>query len=464
LDWSWPSFKGSSDLRIVMILSLWIVLLPTIFGPVLEGSLNWQSSSEFGGTVSVAAGSPTANFASWRYVTNGLSRAAVDRAAAFASLAWQNATIPNGNTCRHIVNDDQLPPGSTLHNVTMPCIVIHNISWPVLDAGMPIELQKFIQDSGNLSVSGDSPLSYIDNPGVAVLFDPTNETLPLPPVLSTPINGTFVILATPIYPDSFMFSGNMTAIVLTSKRYFFEPHLDDPFGYSHLNNNATEGKQLSAEAGGWIPDRYYTYLNVNFTVGVTTPETSTYVTSRVVDGGTNPQALDIRAGPWVKQALYLLPDVMTAVAVMNTTSLNTWDNLFNYTEMLVRYSYLGAWDMLQRTYDNDSTNLRATLLEPRLQASVSWERVMAWYTVNLLFTLTGAAVFYLQKKIDIRHLKEIDGPAKYLELQSPSDAEEGQLLLKDKASTILQDLDLDPHFQCNSTSLDVTSPDKCATA
>lgn len=263
-----------------------------------------------------------------------------------------------------------------------------------------------------------------------------------------------------------MFSGSMAAIILTSKRYFFEPHLLDPFGYSHLNNNATDGVQLSAEAGGWIPDRYYTYLNVNFTVGVTTPETSTYVTSRVVDGGTDPQAFDIQAGPWVKQALYLLPDVMTAVAVMNTTSLDTWNNLFNYTEMLIRYSYLGAWDMLQRTYDNNSTNLTATTLELRLQASVSWTRVMAWFIVNFVFTLTGAAVLYLQKNVDIPELKYIDGPTKYLKLQGSLKADNGEEedpLVNNKTSINMQEVDLDLHVQRNSASPDVNSPNRRVT-
>jgi hypothetical protein len=115
----------------------------------------------------------------------------------------------------------------------------------------------------------------------------------------------------------------------------------------------------------------------------------------------------------VKQALYMLPDVMSTVAIMNTTELNTWHNLINYTETLIRYSYLGAWDMLQRNYDENSTSLTATLLEPRLQASVSRARVLAWFFVNLLFTFSGVTVFILWQ--EDHEIADIKGPTEFLE-------------------------------------------------
>jgi hypothetical protein len=416
--WSWPKFVVPQHMKIAIVLSIWLNRPQSYFGPVLEGALNWGSSSEFGGTASVQSGSPTSNFPLWRYVaTNGLDRSAVSRAAAFVDLAWQNGTLANGNTtqgsrpCRHVVNEDQLPTGSTLHNVTMPYIIIHDISWPTLDA-IPLTIQQFINNSHLLSVSNDSPLSYVSNPGIAVLFDPTNETLSLPAVLSTlSSNATTSTISTPVYPDSFMFSGTMAAVVQILKNNYYEPYLQDPFGLGHLNNNYSTGEELSVQAEGWIPSQIHTYLVVNFTVGVATSATSTYITSRVVEADSD--GVDIQAGPWVKQALYMLPDVMSTVAIMNTTELNTWHNLINYTETLIRYSYLGAWDMLQRNYDENSTSLTATLLEPRLQASVSRARVLAWFFVNLLFTFSGVTVFILWQ--EDHEIADIKGPTEFLE-------------------------------------------------
>ena len=416
---SWPKFVTvPRHMKITMVLSIWLIRPQSYFGPVLEGALNWGSSSAFGGTVSVQSGNPTSNFALWRYVaTDGLDRSAVSKAGAFVDLAWQNGTFANNNTtqsgrpCRHVVNDDHIPVGSTLHNGTVPYIIIHDISWPILDA-MPLTIQQFINDSQILSVSGDSPLSYVNNPGVGVLFDPTNETLSLPAILSTQLsNATTSIVSTPVYPDSFMFSGTMAAVVQILKNNYYEPYLQDPFGLGHLNNNYSSGQELSVQAETWLPSQVFTYLLINFTVGVTTSATSTYVTGRVTEADSD--GVDIRAGPWVKQALYMLPDVMSTVAIMNTTELNTWHNLINYTETLIRYSYLGAWDMLQRNYDNNSTNLTATLLEPRLQASVSRGRVLAWFFVNLLFTFSGVTVFFIV--LQYRDIADIKGPADFLD-------------------------------------------------
>jgi hypothetical protein len=69
--------------------------------------------------------------------------------------------------------------------------------------------------------------------------------------------------------------------------------------------------------------------------------------------------------------------------------------------------------MLQRNYDNNSTNLTATLLEPRLQASVSRGRVLAWFFVNLLFTFSGVTVFFIV--LQYRDIADIKGPADFLD-------------------------------------------------
>ena len=98
-EWSWPKFVVPQHVKIAMVLSIWLIRPQSFFGPVLEGALNWGSSSAFGGTVSVQSGSPISNFPLWRYVaTDGLDRSAVSKAGAFVDLAWQNGTFANGNT------------------------------------------------------------------------------------------------------------------------------------------------------------------------------------------------------------------------------------------------------------------------------------------------------------------------------------------------------------------------------
>lgn len=94
------------------------------------------------------------------------------------------------------------------------------------------------------------------------------------------------------------------------------------------------------------------------------------------------------------------------VAIMNTTSLDTWGNLLNYTENLIRYSYQGSWDMLQRNFDPNSTSLAYRLL------TVFHARVYRWLFVNLLLTLSVVPLVWMTTKCD-RNIV-IDGPLSLL--------------------------------------------------
>ena len=87
---------------------------------------------------------------------------------------------------------------------------------------------------------------------------------------------------------------------------------------------------------------------------MTTAAKSIYTSNQVVGSNNIPSDHDIVEGPWVYEAMYLLPDVMSMVVIMNTTSLNSWNNLENYVSNLISYSYQGSWYMSQRSFDQNS--------------------------------------------------------------------------------------------------------------
>ena len=420
--WTWNKLRRPAPLDRLIALALLPIIPQLLSSPLLEGSVDWESSSEFGAKVFVASKSSTANFARWRWYSAGakMSDAEVKVAAGFAGVAWENATEsahqPRSKRCRHVVNDDQFRVGSALHNVTIPCIIIHNISWPT--AVMPDAIQAIFNNSAMITATGEDPFANADNPGIAVLFDPTNTTLKIPPQIGQRNTSVNPSVAEPIYPSPFLFSGKMIAIVQLIKKYPYEPRLLDPFGYLKPNNNITTGFIVDLEAGQVEGDNCYTYLEVDFTAGVAMPETSTYITSKFVESGPlDPVNSDIYAGPWVKEALYMMPDVMVTVAIMNNTSLDTWNNIANYTENLIRSSYLGAWDMLNSRFDPNNTNLTASLAEPRLQASVSKAKIAGWLVIQALFTLTFLPIMLIQWEDE--NVESITGPVDFVEQSSP---------------------------------------------
>ncbi|KAG4439472.1 hypothetical protein IFR05_005051 [Cadophora sp. M221] len=416
---AWPNIprrkvRGISGLVMIILLANF----PQMYiAPLLEGSVNWATTFEEVSESMVESANPAANFNLWGWYGSKLQdrQGAVRRAAGMANLAW-GSTNGSADTrdaqkrCRHVVNDNQLPLNSGLANVNMPCIVVHSITWPT---GSVPEIVDAVADvSKFLSITDSTPFSYVNYPGNAVLFDQTNKTLKSP--YSGNMSDDDLFRSESVYPTSFKFSGVMTAIVLLGKEYNDAPYLVDGFGYPQPNNSfstSTSGSQL-----------HFTYLEINFTVGVTTAPRSTYISSQVVESNEDPKAEDIVAGPWVNEALYLLPDVMSMVAIMNTSSLDTWGNLFNYTENLIKYSYQGSWDMLQRNFDPNTTTLVARIAEPRLQATVSFPRVYGWLFVNLLLTLSVFPLAWLTFKCDRSII--VDGPLSFL-LTDPSN------LLKD---------------------------------
>jgi hypothetical protein len=419
-----PRLKVSGISGLVMIILL--ANFPQAYiAPLLEGSVNWGAAFEEVGEVMVASGNPAADFNLWGWYGGKLQdrKAAVRRAAGMANLAWgtTNGSADSGTLrkrCRHVINDNQLPVNSRLANVTMPCIIIHSIKWPT--GPEPGIVNTVADESELLTISDTTAFSFVNYPGNAVLFDQTNTTLKLP--YSGGLDDDDLFRPDSVYPASFKFSGMMTAIVLLGKEYYDAPYFVDGFGYPQPNNNFStfsSANQLD-----------FTYLEVNFTVGITTVPSSTYISSQVVEGNADPQAEEIVAGPWVREALYLLPDVMSMVAIMNTTSLDTWGNLFNYTENLIRYSYQGSWDMLQRNFDPNTTTLVATIADPRVQATVSHVRVYCWLFVNLMLTLSVIPLLWLTTKCD-RNIV-IDGPLALL-LTDPR-----ELFIKDSRADMYQ--------------------------
>jgi hypothetical protein len=100
-----------------------------------------------------------------------------------ANLEWasRNGTGTQGAAnkwYRHVINDDQLPVNSKLDSATMPCIVVNSINWPTVPADkVTVNISDY---SGQLSMSDSILFSWVNSPGNAVLFDPSNTTLQLP--------------------------------------------------------------------------------------------------------------------------------------------------------------------------------------------------------------------------------------------------------------------------------------------
>lgn len=380
IKWPFQTPKGGRSWAIVVVL---LCMLPQSFiAPLLSGAVDWNPSFvPSGTTIAVNSTWPSADFGRWYWYNRQGDfdkKERLRQAAGYAGLAWGNdaAVAANGssltgNGCRHVVHDG-LPINSTLANAIIPCIKIHSISWTKI-SDVPPAVSTLVDQSGPISLVTESPQSYYI-PGVAVLFMPNfyhtdNQNTDTPPA-----------------PNLFSGTKNLGLNVVRPVDMLY------PFGdVTNPTGNASlsESYMVNFWGNGFIIG------NVSLTAGVTTSAVSTYVSSRVVEDQTPLDDVVFEPNPWVTEALWLLPDLMTMIAVMNSSQLPTWHNIDGYAENLIRQAYLASWDMFHASFDMQAPVYTATLSESRIQATVSFVRVFAWLAINLLVTIAGILVFLL---------------------------------------------------------------------
>ena len=337
-----------------------IVFSQSFISPLLSDAVNWNPSSiPSTETVNVSSTDLTADFGEWYwYLDQQVSRQEyLRRAAGIASLTWatmaridSNGTDGTGNGCCHIVNDDGLPSNSTLENVKVPCIKINSISWDQSSTDTSqtgIDLITSRDWSGNLSLVGDPPYYYYHD-GAAVVFDPSHYQWDTP--TSCVYNDT---LRAACVPNATLFAGIKTVGMIIDRQATGTPLCSQlntsTFGdVNHLQEHIFPDSAIGNE-------NCYLIGSINFTAGVTNSKISIYVSSRVVEDQTPIDDVVFMPDLWVQEALWLLPDLMTLVAVMNSSSIPTWNNIEAYVEMLLRYSYLTAWDMFHASLDENGT-------------------------------------------------------------------------------------------------------------
>ncbi|KAF5984402.1 hypothetical protein FCOIX_2660 [Fusarium coicis] len=304
-------------------------------------------------------------------------KTALRQAGGMASIAWGatdsayskggSISAPGGLACRHLMPTTALV-NSTLANATLPCIYIHNITWP--DDQPPDDVWEYAwSKADDLSTFGDSLFAYV-RPGVAVAF--SQETWASNSTVKTDRKK-----GTSNFAEASKWSRNMTVLLLLGRQTSGLP------GVFQANTNAYDENSLESV---YIAPRVVEYHIYTQTISASRE-------AEIVKA--------IKPSIWTKDSLWVMPDAMAQIAVMNTSMLPTWENLNNYTATLIRYAYMSNWDMFHASFeDTDTASLTLRPAEPRLQASVSFERLFSWFAITLLLPLTGVIFKFLHRSCD----------------------------------------------------------------
>ncbi|KUL81975.1 hypothetical protein ZTR_10719 [Talaromyces verruculosus] len=413
LPWMRPPFGRPRDRRSWAMAVVLLCSIPQPFvAPLLSGAVNWNPSFVAGpqtSVVSVNSTDPTASTSYWYQYTDfsyATERTEVFRQAlGYASVAWSdtttvstNGTSLRGNGCRHIVNNAGLPANSTITNIVVPCIKIRNITWAMSAAEVPSAVyDQATSGATQLSVVNDT-LALYSTAGHAVLYDVNNSWYKTYSASGSETNS---------YPSANKVSGVMSLALIIAHEYSDCQNL--------TANQFGDVRSLPQYKTYWEVGSCYMFANVTIEAGVTTSKLSKYVSPQVIEDQTLLDDVTIDLNTWSQEAVWLLPDLMTSLSLMNSTLLPTWNNLDLYVESLIRQSYLAAWDSFHSNFDTGGTISPATPQQARVQAKVSHARVYSWLAISLLETVGGISLIYLLLNPGL--LQEPDLPGKIISEQ-----------------------------------------------
>ncbi|KAF3392052.1 hypothetical protein DPV78_010277 [Talaromyces pinophilus] len=337
-----PSLRWPRGLEWAVVIILFFVFPQDYIEPLFSGSVNWNFAIQYGLPYQVGGGSPTASSSLWYwYLTQRVTRLMSTRQAeGLASISWTSTDVQTavngtggiygGISCRSVISDT-VPVNSTIENAVVPCIQIHSITWP--NETVPADIEYYTSTSnGNLSIIGDTPFFDYEHGGVTVIFDRER------PVWDTYYNiynqPAFSISAQYApFPNATIYHGSMAVVVFLLRQ---EANGCNPVaGQSFGNTNPFGPTGYINEHFGINPfpgfantqENCFVYGTVNFTAGVVRAPSSTFVSPRVVEyyppgvdvaneesvvSAINQASNTIEPSIWTREALWLMPDVMTS--------------------------------------------------------------------------------------------------------------------------------------------------------
>jgi hypothetical protein len=361
-----------------------VLFIQAFIGPILTGSISWNAAFDLSKkAVSVSSVNEAASFSGWYwYNAQGAfdKRAHLRAAAGYASLAWTDTSTVDakgnsntGNGCRSVINDVGLSRNSSLVDATLPCIKINSIHWYRNESEVKEDDWSNVEGK-DLTLIDDDPFYYYRG-GVTLVYD-NNNLRKYPDSTDKP-------------PPPNKFSGAMTVALMLARRNYEE----DPPCSKLLNTVFGDISPLPYLTLGALPtagdENCFLIGKIDFTAGVIKSSRATYIGPRIVESQTPIQDVEFQDNPWVQEALWLLPDLLTMLAVSNVSLPPTFENIDDYVNGIVRQGYLAAWDMLHHSFDEEGPSYQGYPAQDRLVANVSFQRVFAWLGVSLFMTLCG---------------------------------------------------------------------------
>ncbi|KAG9101412.1 hypothetical protein FS749_007219 [Ceratobasidium sp. UAMH 11750] len=382
-------FKGKHPFFIGII---FLGTLPAqLAGPILTGSISWVPSTRTADSVAAAAlrvstisdSSPWGGYSGYtprrRYTTL--------QAVGHVTAAWGRDSEV-GALKRVIPSAASLPVGSIITNVTLPYFSVTSLEWITnpTQTLTPNQLDTYGSVAANLSTFGS------DNPLLSIC-------------------GTFALIqdspwsARP-FPEPSIVSETRALVVYT--------HWNPTPGPCGRNNSVISNSLPAAMGYYQVNGACFAFARVAYDAGV-----GVCANCRVSSPSTaqNDSALILQEDSLTTEALRMMPDIISSLALINTSIPSTWGNFDDYIIGVLGRSYSGAWSALTEYLSEASLPLTSnfTPAVPSSQAHVALWRVGLWLSIQLLATVSGIIFIIMQSRAKNRLVGDTALAAFYLD-------------------------------------------------
>ena len=379
---------GSGSGYTMLTIMMFVLIIPAqLIAPLASGSVSWVPGYAYsrGPDLDIPTAAPGLYWEFFSRFVEHRSRAVL-RAAARSStdLAADlfNASSPTRMLSqRHVNALSGLPAGTTVDEITMPYISIDSLEWIDDIRDLPSWIPPVVESStgsGPLDFSqGINPMTRTD-PGTAAVLKNANWS------------------SYAAYPAPTTFSGEKYVAMLVSRTNNVDTcpstsPVFGPVGRISLFSQYFDGIAISC----------FAVAKVKLFAGQTLCRSCQMVAPSVVQASSTNETLTIQQDPLVPVIFDMLPEVMGFMATMNTTSAPTYDNADHYLRGTVALAYQASWNSLTDLFSDSGAEHSSTGVSvPRavIRASVSRSRMVAWLGLNLLLTVSGLILMWLQSR------------------------------------------------------------------
>jgi hypothetical protein len=371
---------------------LFVLATPSQFvAPLVSGAVNWIPAVDLVALPSplgITTAGPCSQWGSFNYWPNNRFYEVL-MGAGLASIASPLSFISSESQTyrRKIPSLLGTPLNSTLANVTIPYFEIHSLDW--VTSADEIEDDKDLLDqvisnqyAPTLNIS--QPLNPFNTGTDAGRLVMVNEAQWTPANVNESTSSY-------VYPSPVIDHATRWVVVAT-----------------HFQTSCTDGP---SPVFGPLPDVYqytpsdpqggcFVFARVNYTAAVITCKNCPIVLDGVVEAGSPSPSLSSWTpvpDPLVGDAIALMPEVLYYMKITNISSIPLWQNIDAYSRGMLSVAYQASWNSLTNAFQ--PAPMTATELKtpfPVLIADVKSWRVLAWFGINALLTVSGVVLVYLQ--------------------------------------------------------------------